>query len=311
MMQTTDKTKTAFVFPGIGVELCGHEDALYNKYQSLYAPFFREGSAAAHLDLAEALLSGSADQLNERENQLLTYCFSIGTAQVLLENGQQPACTAGYSFGIYAALKVSGLLTFSECLAILDKAYTLAAENSLTDKTGIIAIIGLSLPDILEIIDKEQLHSVCHINSNNEFCHIFCGTKDECRVLGKKSLEADAINAVDLAVSLPYHHPKLADAVSEPFKKFLGSFSWRTPHCPIVSTRDQRFLTSPDEIQLFTAQHLYSPINWFKTVEQMYSAGYNCYLECGPGISLTQNGRFMAGQAKWVNCKNSEKRLGI
>jgi hypothetical protein len=32
-------------------------------------------------------------------------------------------------------------------------------------------------------------------------------------------------------------------------------------------------------------------------------------VECGPGISLTQNARFIPGTAKWINCKNLENWL--
>ncbi len=311
MTETIGNSKAAFVFPGIGIELCGHENMLYKKYQSLYSPFFREGSASAECDLEKALLLGSVDQLGERKSQLFTYCFSAGTSRVLAENGLLPSLAAGYSFGIYAALYATGALTFSEGLKILDKAYTLVAMNPLSGKTDMIAIIGLSLSDIRSVIEKEQLHSVFHINSNNEFCHIFCSNIDECTVFSQKSLEADAVNAVNLKVSLPYHHSSLADTVGEPFGKFLDSCSWHTPCCPIASTRDQHLLTSPDELKRFVVQHLYSPINWLKTVEKMYTGECAYFIECGPGISLTQNARFIPGQAKWVNCKNSEKRLGI
>jgi hypothetical protein len=34
-------------------------------------------------------------------------------------------------------------------------------------------------------------------------------------------------------------------------------------------------------------------------------------IECGPGISLSQNGRFIEGGLEYVNVRNMNGRLGI
>ena len=171
---------------------------------------------------------------------------------------------------------------------------------------GISAIIGLSLQDTTAILEKECLRSICRINSNNEYCHIFCGEKEELEHFNQQAMEADAINAITLDASLPYHHPQLSDNIKDPFSDFLKSISWRSAQYPLISTLDQRLLSEPDELIQFTADHLCSPINWSKTVERLYDKGCTQFYECGPGISLTQNARFIAGKAKWINTQNIE-----
>ncbi len=311
MSRIHDNKKIAFVFPGIGVELTDREPALYIKYKSMYTPFFEEGSALANADLADALLSGTIAQLGERESQLFIYCFSCGTFQVYAQKKLLPDLVAGYSFGIYTALYAAKVISFSEGLAVLDRAYSLMAGLEQTNETGINAIIGLALPDLENLLEETGLQTLYRINSNNEYCHIFCGNKAELALFNRQALKADAINAVTLDVSLPYHHPVLSYTVKEPFTQFITSYIWQTPGCPMLSTLDQNLLTTPEELMQFTADHLHTPINWYKTVKRIYAEKCTHIIECGPGISLTQNARFVSGNAQWINCKNSESRLGI
>lgn len=306
MSRTNKNTKTAIVFPGIGVELCGRESTLFSQYKSVYSPFFAEGSKAARTDLSRALTTDTVSQLGELENQIFIYCFSVGTYHLLRQKNILPDLFGGYSFGIYAAFCAAEACTFSDGLAILQKAYHLVAGSKIMAAAGISAIIGLSIQDTTAILEKECLRSICHINSNNEYCHIFCGEKEELEHFNQRALEADAINAVTLDASLPYHHPLLSEKIKIPFTDFLKSFTWHAARFPIISTRDQSLVTEPDDLIHFTADHLCSPINWSKTVERIYKEGCTRIVECGPGISLTQNARFISGKAKWINSKNIE-----
>jgi [acyl-carrier-protein] S-malonyltransferase len=311
MSPEPENSKIAFVFPGIGVALSDHESLLYSEYPSVYAPFFEEGSALAGIDFTETLLSGTVTELGEREIQIFIYCFSAGTFHIYARHNVHPELVAGYSFGIYTALYAAKVFSFSDGLAILDKAYMLMAQIEQEKPAGISAVIGLALPDLSDIVEKEGLHSLCRINSNNEYCHIFCGIHDELDRLNMQALAADAVNAVTLDVSLPYHHPVMAKEVKEPFTDFLADCTWQSPGCPVVSTIDQRLLTTPDELLIFTAEHLHTPLTWYKTVERLYAEKCSRIVECGPGISLTQNARFISGKVEWINCKNCKTRLGI
>ncbi len=311
MNKNHNRSNVAFVFPGIGVDLSGYESHLYSRHTAVYKPFLDEGSALAGADLTEALESDSITELGQRENQIFIYCFSAATFQVYARHNRHPDFTAGYSFGIYAALYAVKAVSFSDGLAILDKAYSLMEQLELEKPVGIGVVIGLSLPDLEAILGDSALSSLYHINSNNTYCHIFCGYRSEIDKLNTRALQAEAVSAVALNITLPYHHPMLAREVREPFIRFLKKLSWRKPTCPVISSINQNLLTAPDELMVFTAQHLNTPITWHKTVERIYSEKCTNIIECGPGISLTQNARFISGNAEWINCKNSKTRLGI
>lgn len=311
MTEITHNECTAFTFPGIGIELCGEESALFNRYRSIYSPVFEEGSDLAGTNLAHALLSGSVDKLDEWKSQVFIYCFSIGTFHVLTENGIIPAITAGYSFGIYAALYASKAVTFTEGFEILKRAYSAIHDTRPEKEVRVCAVIGLSIVDISNILQRKNFQTIHQINANNEFCHLLCGEKKEIDLFKDEAFSVDAINAVILQVTHPYHHPLFSEHAGELLGKFLDTIEWKIPQFPFASTLDQKLLTTVDELKIFTANHLSTPINWYKTVEFLYSQGTTQLIECGPGISLTQNARFIDGKVTWINAKNIKTRLGI
>ena len=311
MIEMTDNSKTAFTFPGVGIELCGDEPALYNRYQSIYAPFLEKGSELADADLVSVLSSGSTDKPDEWKNQVFIYCFSVGTFHVLVENEVLPDITAGYSFGIYAALYAAGAVTFSVGFDILKKAFTAINETRPAKEISVSAVVGLSINDISNILKTGNFQSINRINTNNEHCHLLCGNQEEISPFQEMAIREDALNVVTLNITHPYHHPMFANNASKTLKIFLDTIEWNRPKVPFVSTINQQLLTSVDELKQFTADHLSTPINWYKTVELLYSNGFTQIIECGPGISLTQNARFIPGKAKWINTKNIKNRLGI
>jgi hypothetical protein len=78
-----------------------------------------------------------------------------------------------------------------------------------------------------------------------------------------------------------------------------------------MSSVNAEILNGPDKIREDVIKHLASPINWYKVVGAIYRQGRSTVIECGPGISLTQNARFISGSARWINVKNIFHRLGL
>ena len=303
--------KAALVFPGAGIELHNNEKNIYKKYQSLYAPFFREGSAAAGIDLSASLLNDAIPYLNDLQNQVFAYCFSAGTYRMLQANNLRPGFASGNSFGIYAALYAAGALSFFDGLSILKKAYDLVVGKNQGAKTGMRAVIGLGLEEIRGIISQLNLTTVIPINSNNELCHIIGGSTEELVRFDSEAFAAEVIKCVALPIELPYHHPLYLQGIDAVFARFLETISWHRPAYPVISTIDQQPLTDQERIIDCIAHHLCNPINWQATVEFLYGQGIDTVFECGPGLSLTQNARFIHGNVQWINMRNIESRFPV
>ena len=92
---------------------------------------------------------------------------------------------------------------------------------------------------------------------------------------------------------------------------FLAGAPLSTPRCPVVSSVDQRPLTEPLEIADFVAANLSTPISWVRVLGALSSLGALAAIECGPGVSLTQNARFVDGAPPHVGLRSARGRLKL
>ena len=306
-----DSVKTAFAFPGVGVRPDGREAEFYERHVEWMKPCLEEASETAGADLVRALLDGAIESMGDEKNQYFTYAYCGGLAGVLERAGLRPAFTAGYSFGIYAALHAAGAVTFTDGLRMARKAYELMSEASRGREAGMAVVIGLGGEDLASLIEKLGLETASIVNSNNELCKVLSGKRKDLEVLLAEAARQGALSGQLLEVGIPYHHPALLRGVSASFMDFLATVEWKRPVCAVVSSIDQEFLTEPGELIEFASANLSTPISWQKVVEALAGAGVARIVECGPGISLTQNGRFITGGLKYVNTRNILRRLGL
>ena len=113
-------TKTAFCFPGVGVDHCGKELGFFTENRQTMEPFLRVASEFLGQDLASPFQNHGIHELGDREQQFFTYGYSVGVAEVCVGGGVVPEYAAGYSFGVYAALYACGSVSFETGLEILD-----------------------------------------------------------------------------------------------------------------------------------------------------------------------------------------------
>ena len=312
-MNVKNNYKTAFVFPGIGVKLSGYEREIYNRYKSIYSPLLSKGSEKTGINLEDILNVNSVHDLDELSQQIFIFCFSAGTFRVLSEKNIQPSISAGYSFGIYNALYASNGFSFNDGIVLLSNAFSCIKKVCLSLGKNIhtSVIIGLPIDIIESLLQQDNYSSVAHINSNNEICHIISGNREEMLDFNNAVRKEGALNVVDLDTTQPYHHPKFSGKSYTMFQPYINTITWNEPVFPIISTINQKILTTADELKSFVADHLISPINLYKTSEYLCDNYFDPIIECGPGISLTQNGRFIPNKARWINIKNCSKQLGI
>jgi malonyl CoA-acyl carrier protein transacylase len=91
----------------------------------------------------------------------------------------------------------------------------------------------------------------------------------------------------------------------------LHAFNWNKPACPIVSSINQNFLTESKDLLQFTAKNLSTPVSWQDVMATLSANNVQIVIECGLGISLTQNGRMIPSAPRFANIRNSQRRLGV
>lgn len=310
-MSVRETGKTAFAFPGAGVNPSGREAEFFERHESVFKPLFDEASSHAGTDLACELVEDRIEHLDDERNQYFTYAFGVGALQVFAGNGMTFDYTAGYSFGVYAALHASGALSFSDGLAMVREAYALMREACRHVEAGMGVTVGLDEEELLGILDGGRFSSLRLVNSNSDLCKVLAGERAELDEALREARRRGAVHAEPLKVAVPYHHSAYLSFATPAFAEFLAGLDWRDPACPVISSIDRSPLETAAELVDFAARNLSTPINWQKVVETLGSFGVTRIVECGPGISLSQNGRFIPGGIQYVNVKNAERRLGI
>jgi acyl transferase domain-containing protein len=311
MSATTHNEKLTFAFPGASVHMCGSEANFYRRHKSLIQPYLEEGSCFADTDFVAALLDSNRLNLCEREDQLFSHAFNCGIAAVYLHHGFKPYCMAGYSMGIYAALSASGTISFGDSLAMVAGAYSLAAAACTGNRYCMAVVIGFGNKEFHELIHRQDYKAIRMVNSNNDSAKILSGDLKTLNAFLAEANDRNAFKAELLDVSLPYHHPDYLSEASLEFERMLRTFTWNKPTCPIVSSIDQNFLTEPKDLLQFTAKNLSTPVSWQDVMATLSVNNVQIVIECGMGISLTQNGRMIPSAPRFVNVQNSQPRLGV
>jgi|WetSurMetagenome_2_1015567.scaffolds.fasta_scaffold00119_16 [acyl-carrier-protein] S-malonyltransferase len=299
---------SAFVFPGVAVEPCGAEAVFFNRHRAVMGPFLARASEAAGTDLAAALDKGELAGLGERNGQLFTVAYSHAVARVHAEAGIAPRVMAGYSLGVYAALSASGAVAFDECLLMAGAAFDIMKKHCGGGRFAMGAVIGLTAGEIELMLAADAYKSVCRTNTNNPACHVFSGEAGDMERFFDDARGRGALSTVAFGVSIPYHHPRFIGAASKEFFDALGGISWKNASVPVLSSIDQKPLVRGDDLRRFTATNLATPVNWQRVAEAMAALGVGVAYECGPGISLCQNGRFLGGGMRYLTVKKLAKR---
>jgi len=297
--------KTALLFPGAAVRMCGREIAFYRRHATPMRPFLEAGSDCAGVDLADALAEGGA-ALGELQSQILTHSFGCAAAAAY---GAAPQFLAGYSLGIYPAFVAAGAISFEDGLAIIRIAFGLVEEACAGKACGMAVVIGLEHGAAERLAQACGPASVCVANSNNATSKVLSGDKAALRWVVEEARAEGAFKAEVLDIGYPYHHPGYLGHIRGRFEGELRRFTWRRGLCPIVSSIDQRFLREPEELIDFTARNLLTPVNWQGVMETLVASGVDTAYECGIGISLTQNGRMIPGAPRFVNVKSGQRKV--
>lgn len=300
----------AFAFPGVGVRPCGGERPFFERHRAAMASALEEAGAFAGADL-EAALEGEAE-LTELQGQLFTYAFGVAVARAALADGLAPALMAGHSMGLYSALAAAGTLDFADGLRAVEEAFGVVAEASAGVEASMAVVVGLDQAEVEALLAaRPEGDTALLVNSNNDTTKIFAGLRADLEALVAAALAADALKARLLPVTSPYHHPGLLADASARFEASLRRFEWRPARVPIVSSIDRRLLIDGEALIELTARNIATPIDWEAVVGTMVGEGVGLVLECGAGVSLTQNGRLMPEGPRFANVKSARRRLGL
>jgi [acyl-carrier-protein] S-malonyltransferase len=301
------QSKTAFIFPAFIHE---NPENPYGGSGELYHHFLDLVTVAASLidsDPEEFDFVLHPFLWDELKTQYLTYIYSCAVADILEGKKMIASFSAGYSMGIYAAIVHARVVTFTDGLLLIKKAYEIIRNIVYDKKYAMCSIIGLSRDDINNLIHSLNLR-VEITNQNSGFAFVLSGFHDEILNLLIAATAEGALHTHLLNVSFPYHSDLLKET-KQVFRDFIETIRFAKPQTKLISLVDQHILEDTATVKEEIIRNLYTPLNWYKTQSELLRSGVNLFVECGPGKNLVKNSKFIEGEFKFYTACEYLKKL--
>jgi [acyl-carrier-protein] S-malonyltransferase len=284
---------------GMGCDLAAADPAMRDAYA--------EASAVLGYDLQDLCCQGPIDLLSRTDfTQPALLAASVGVFRILRREGLEFGVAIGHSLGEFSALVATGAIDFADALRIVRRRGQEMLRAADAYPGGMAAVIGLD-EAVVEALCAEQ-DGLWPANYNCPGQVVVSGTKAALEVLSEKARAAGAKRVISLAVSGAFHSPLVHSAL-EPLRDEFERTEWRRPDPAFFSGCSVAFETGGFSELL--QRQLVSPVRFSQSVSALYAAGYDSFLEVGPGAVLTGLVRRIEPQAQTARVSDAETLLAL
>ena len=276
----------AFLFPGQGCQKEGMGKDLYEHFPKARA-IFEQANDILGERFTDTLFTASEDLLMDtRYTQMGIFIYECALA--LGQDEVKPDCVAGHSLGEYAALVVSGVLSFDEGVKFIKKRGQVFYEAFQKHPSAMGAIIGIPEEQVLEVIKRvgdEDGESLYIANYNGPGQLVITGGRSSVKRACKVFKEMGAKRALVLPQKGVGHSPNSAEegaVLGEELKKL----TFRDAQIPIYQDADGEPHTDAQEILENQIKLMTYPVQWTKLTNRMDENGVREFYECGTDDTL-------------------------
>lgn len=276
----------AFLFTGQGSQKKGMGKDLYEAFPKARAIFEKANDVLGER-FSDTLFSASEDLLMDtRYTQPAIFIYEVALA--LSQDETKPDCVAGHSLGEYAALVVSGGLSFEETLPFIKKRGEVFYEAFQKHPSAMGAIIGVSdelVQDVLKRVGDEDEENLYIANYNGPGQLVVTGARPSIKKACKILKEMGAKRALVLPMKGVGHSPNSAEE-GEILGAELKKLNFKTPQIPIYQDADGLPHTDPKEILENQIKLMTYPVQWTSITMNMVKNGVTEFYECGTDDTL-------------------------
>lgn len=272
--------KIAFVFSGQGDQFSGMGKELFEQYPAAKAVFdlcdtLREGTS-------RQCFEGTADELKETRNtQPCLFAMELAAAEAAKSKGIKAEAVAGFSLGEVVAATVSGTFSKEDGFKLVCRRGELMQCEADKFDTSMAAVVKLTNEQVEEI--AARFENVYPVNFNCP-SQVTCSGLTEEMAPFIEEVKAAGGRAVPLKVKGAFHSPFMKDAASS-FKAEILKAEVKEREIPLYSNKTAK-VYGDDVAELLSSQ-ICSPVKWEQTIRNMISAGFDTFIEMGPGRTLT------------------------
>ena len=275
-------SKTAFLFPGQGVQKCGMGKDFYEN-SSQAAKLFEKTSEALGLDMKALCFEENArlDQTEYTQAALVTTYLAM--CRDLESRGVKPDITAGLSLGEYAAIAVAGAMSDLDAIRLVRKRGMLMQNTVPAGEGAMCAILALDEKKIEEVLNEIPDVTIANYNCPGQI--VITGKTVAVEMAAARLKEAGARRTLMLNVSGPFHSPMLEPAGAA-LRQELEQVTFQKLQIPYVTNVNACEITDASEIPELLVRQMYSPVRWMQSMEYMLKNGVDTFVEIGPGKTL-------------------------
>lgn len=275
-------SKTAFLFPGQGVQKCGMGKDFYEN-SSQAAKLFEKASEALGLDMKALCFEENArlDQTEYTQAALVTTYLAM--CRELESRGVKPDITAGLSLGEYAAIAVAGAMSDLDAIRLVRKRGMLMQNTVPAGEGAMCAILALDEKKIEEVLNEIPDVTIANYNCPGQI--VITGKTAAVEMAAARLKEAGARRTLMLNVSGPFHSPMLEPAGAA-LRQELEQVTFQKLQIPYVTNVNACEITDASEIPELLVRQMYSPVCWMQSMEYMLKNGVDTFVEIGPGKTL-------------------------
>ncbi|MCP4162000.1 MAG: SDR family oxidoreductase, partial [Deltaproteobacteria bacterium] len=232
--------------------------------------------------------------INLTENtQPAVFLSTAAVYKSLQEKGFRPDFYIGHSVGEYSALYCSGMLEFDDAMKLIIKRsdfMKMAAENL----PGKIMVVFKNSKVTLSLIRQSEIAGIYIANKNSEKQTAVSGSAEEidkfCAFLKEKGEMY-----TNLPLSGAFHTPLFAKAANS-LKEYMENVHFKqVDYSRVISNvTGEPYPRDGQAIKDLLVKQITSPVEFIKSVENVYASGKTHYIEIGPN-------RLLSNLLKYIN----------
>lgn len=280
-----NSSKTAFLFPGQGVQTIGMAKELCDNIPECKEILDRS-EEILNMPIKKMMLEGPDEILTATENAQPTILVASLIALKALEiNGIEADYAAGLSLGEYAALIYGGALSLEEGLLLIKERGRIMG-SALPEGLGkMAAVLKLNDEKIQELLTRAGEFGIVEgANFNCPGQVVISGENKAIDEAVKIAKELGGLG-IPLKVSGPFHS-SLLEPASEEFFNTIKNVDIKELNKVVYSNVKGLPYEKEDDVKDLLKKHIRTSVLFEKTINHMIDSGVDTFIEVGPGKAL-------------------------
>lgn len=272
------------LFAGQGAQYAGMGKDIFEQIPDT-GYVFEAGSDILGYDLKKVCFDESFEELNRSlYTQPAVMAVSLLCFEAAKKNGLTFSAAAGHSLGEYAAMAASGMLSVEDAFRVI-KARAEAFDHACKKTDGAMAAVMKISPEKVEEICKETEGYVVPVNYNSPMQTVIAGERKAVESALEKFSELKA--RTSLLKTESAFHSDIMKPASEEFYENIKNIKFQTPNCRFFSNLKGCELTDFSDMPSLLRDHIISPVKFTDELVCIKAAGFDKFIELGPGKTLT------------------------